>query len=375
MRGLSQDAQGLVEDLNDTDKKIRQLIGMQMQLDRRQLNLKVAGLIADLENLQEDVNSELGNNSDTQVYRRSLGRARQLMLTMASSLRDDRSETALIIDEYKQFEALWGPLVNKLRAEDDRYIERGIRRVATSAAAIHQLLLLPQKMDQSQFVYLAKALKKDIDEFFERTPLVLVMGLPNANRALPVANDFYAACARFSEVADQSNDQAAVLAAFRKIEVAERAFVDVYRDVDSDRAVAVLKRIDQSVGALRSSLHVHIDDFDAQAAEELAASVQNLTERIEVVSKRWFSQDRQSFSNDCLQAVADLTDRAARLHDDIVAGKPVSELRNEMTDLYDNWRQVYNYLVKCQTDDRPTLGRLSQNLTPAMVDLRTLILQ
>jgi hypothetical protein len=375
MRGVPDETLDLVKDINDSDHKIRQLLGISPQLDLRQIYLKAAGLVADLENLQEDLASELGNGQEAQVYRRSVGRLRQIVLNLISVVRDERSDAGVIVEEYKQFETLWSPLVAKLRTEEDRYIERGLRRVAATAGEIHQLLLLPQKMDQTQFVYLASALKKDIDEFFERTPLILVMHLPKSKQALAAADQFYTACAQFIEIANRGTDQNQIVGAFRKIEVAERAFIDVYRDVDSDKAIAVLNRISRSVSTLRSSLQIQQDEFDSQTAEDLAASIQNFTEQIETAAKRWFEQDRQQFTANCLQDASDLTDRAAQLHDDIVSGKPQAELKNEMTQLYDTWRRVYGYLVKCQTDDRPILGRISSKLTPAMVDLRAMVLQ
>ena len=375
VRGVPDEMLDLVKDINDADHKIRQLIGISPQLDRRQIYLKAAGLVADLENLQEDLASELGNGQEAQVYRRSVGRLRQIVLNLISVVRDERSDAAVIVEEYKQFETLWTPLVAKLRTEEDRYIERGLRRVAATAGEIHQLLLLPQTMDQTQFVYLASVLKKDIDEFFERTPLILVMHLPKSKQALAAADQFYTACAQFTEIANRGADQNQILNAFRKIEQAERAFIDVYRDVDSDKAIAVLNRISRSVSTLRSSLQIQEDGFDSQAAEDLAASIQNFTEQIEIAAKRWFEQDRQPFTASCLQDANDMTDRAAQLHDDIVAGKPIGELKNEMTELYDTWRRVYGYLIKCQTDDRPVLGRISSKLTPAMVDLRAMSLQ
>ncbi len=373
IRGLSSDAKDLIVSINEADQRMRQVIGIQPQFDRRQLGLKASSLVAALENLQEDIASELGNSRDSQFYRRSISRVRQVVLNLLTILRDDRTEAGVIVSEYRQFETLWTPLLAKLRSEDDRYIERGLRRVAASAGEIHQRLLLPQKMDPTQFVYLAKSLKRDIDDFFERTPLILVMQLPNAKQALPVADQFYAVCARFVEVANRSQDQAEIVDSFRKLEQAARAFNDVYADIDSDRAVAVLNRVGQTVNSLRSSLQIQHDDFDSRSAADLAASIQNFTEQIEVMTKRWLESDRQPFTSDCLQDAADLSDRAARLHDDIIAGKSPSELKSEMTELYEIWRRVYGYLVKCQTEERPFLGRLSASLTPAVVDLKALI--
>jgi hypothetical protein len=375
LRGLTDETLDLVKAVNDADTRIRQLIGIQPQLDRRQLYLKAASLAGDLDHLQEDLAAELGNGQDAQVYRRSVSRLRQIMLNLISVIRDERSDSKTIIEEYKQFETIWTPLIAKLRAEDDRDLDRGIRRVLASVNDVHQLLLLPQKLDQSQFSHLAMTLKKDIDEFLERTPLILVIHLPKAKQALSTADQFYVACEKFTEVVKRSQDQTEIMDAFRQIEVAERAFHDVYHDVDSDKAAAVLNRISQTVSALRSSLHVQRDEFDSRAAEELAASIQNSTEQIETITKRWVEAERPSFTQSCLQDAADLAERAARIHDHIVTGKPHVELKGEVTELYETWRRVYDYLLKCQTEDRQAMGRISSNLTPTLVELRTMILQ
>lgn len=374
-RTLSEDSRNLVDDINGFVQKIRQLIKIQPQFDRRQLNLKAASLAADLDNLQDDIVSELGNSPDSQFYRRSITRARQTILNMVAIVRDERSDPSVIVDEYKQFETIWSPLVVKLRSEDDRYIERGLRRVAASKSVVHQLLLLPRKMDQSQFAYLAKTLKRDVDEFFERTPLVLILHLPNAKQALPAADQLYTACARFVEVVNRNAEPNEIVDSFRKLEQAGSAFNDIYQEIDSDRAVAVLNRIGQSLGALRSALHIQSDDFDDDRAADLAAAIQNFADQLEATVTHWLGEDRQPFANDCLQEVSDLGDRVTKLHDDIMAGRPVAELRTEMADVYDNWRRVYAYLGKCQTEDRPALGRLASSLTPALVDLRTMIMQ
>lgn len=375
IRGLTDESHELVEKIAEADKRIRKLIGISAQLDRRQLSLKAAGLIADLENLQEDIISELGNSRDSQFYRRSINRARQTVLNLIAVLRDEHVDSAAVVEEYKQYETMWKQLSTKLREEDDRYIERGLRRVASSSTDIHQLLLLPQAVDPSQYAFLAKALKKDIDEFFERTPLTLIMSLPNAKQAVQVADQFYAACQHFVETVDRSQDQDEILESFRKVDQTERAFYDVYHDIDSDRAVAVLNRIVQTTISLQSALHIQRDEFNERTATQLAASIQNFTEQVATISRRWLEDDNQPFANECLRETADLAQSAARLHDDLVDGRRGSELKDSMAEVYEKWRTVYGYLVKCQTNERPTLGRLSNSLTPVIVDLRAMITQ
>ena len=375
LRGVPEESLDLIKEMNSADQRIRQALGIQPQLDRRQLLLKSAGLVADLENLQEDMASELGNAQSAQVYRRAVGRIRQVILNLIAVIRDDRSDAKVIVEEYQQFETLWTPLALKLREEEDRYIERGLRRVSATSSEIHQLLLLPKKVDSSRIIQAAADLKRDIDEFFERTPLILVMQLPKAKQAIATADQFYYACSQFTEVVNQRHEQSEILESFRQIESAERAFLDVYRDLDSDKAMGVLSRISQTVKALRSTLHLQHDDFNRQGGEDLAASILNFTEQIEISVKRWIEQDRQPFAANCLKDAADLTDLAAQLHDDIANSKPDAELKLQMNDVYETWRRLYGYLVKCQTEDRATLGRISANLTPALVELRSMLSQ
>ena len=140
-------------------------------------------------------------------------------------------------------------------------------------------------------------------------------------------------------------------------------------------AVAVLQRISQSVDAIRTSLHLQREDFDRNAASDLAASIAHLTEQLEQATRQWLTDDPQSFGPACRQEMATLATQSAAIQNDLLRGVPVAQLRREIDDTYEHWRVAYKYLVKCQTEDRPILGRLSCRLTPALVELRTMISQ
>ncbi len=378
VRGLPADTRDLIANLNDEGEQIRRLLAMQPQLNRQELYLKTASLAGDLQNLLDDINAELGRSKVAQQYTISGSRVRQEVLGLADLARDSQTETDLIVDEYKRVESMWLPLAVKLQAEDNRYLERSLRRITQTSGEIHQLLLLPQKVNKQQLMYLTAALKKDIDEFFERTPLILVMHLPKAKNALSTADQFYGVCEHFMDVVSDGKEAAAaneVLDSFRYIEDAEKSFNDVYSPIDSDRAVAVLQRIDQTVSTIRTSLQLQREDFNRSAANDLAASIENLSAQIDFASKRWLSEDRQAFARECLNETSALGESASRIHQDLVSGVPSAQLRKEIDEIYDSWRTIYGYLVKCQTEDRPTLGRLSSRLTPALVELRTMIAQ
>lgn len=375
VRGLPAETRDLVANLNSLDQQIRKSLNTQPQVNRQELALEAAGLAGDLQNLQEDISAELGRSQAAQQLMMQAGKARQQILTVVSMCRDTQLDSAILVREFKQFEAGWQPLATRLQAEDNRYLERDIRRISLSVSKIHQLLLLPQSIDKAQLVFLAATLKKDIDEFFARTPLILVMHLPKSGRALATADQFYGVCEHFVDQVNRGENYDELVDSFRYIEEANRSFVDVYGAINSDKAVAVLQRIEQSVETVRSALHVQREDFDRNAAIELAASITNLTEQLELATKQWLANDSQSFSTGCRQETATLASQAAAIHNDLVRGVPVAQLQREIDDTYEHWRTAYKYLVKCQTDDRPILGRLSGRLTPALVELRTMISQ
>lgn len=375
VRGLPAETRDLIANLTSLDQQIRKALNTRPQVDRQELSLEAASLAGDLQNLLEDIGSELGRTPQAQQWMIQTGKARQLMLTLVSMCRDSQADANDLAREYKQFAAVWQPLAVKVQAESSSYLQRDIRRINASAGKIHQLLLLPKTVDKAQLVFLAATLKRDIDDFFSRTPLILVMHLPKSGRALATADQFYGVCDHFVDQVNRGEPDDVLVDSFRFIEEAERTFSDVYGEINSDKAVASLQRIGQTVATIRSSLNLQREDFDRVAASDLAASIANLTEQLDQATKQWLANDPQSFGNACRQETAALATRAAAIHTDLIRGVPVAQLQRNIDETYEHWRTAYRYLVQCQTDDRPGLGRLSGRLTPALVELRTMISQ
>ncbi|MBI1345915.1 hypothetical protein GC163_06465 [bacterium] len=372
VRGLSRGTLDRVASLNQINNDIDNAIGIAPQLNSRDLYDKTNALAQDLRNLIDDVQAELGPR-EAQPFLLSLSRARQQILNIASMINQSNVDIEMIRNEYKRFQTMWYPERVKLQEYDSRYFERSLRRITQTDGEIHQLLLLPTKVDNQQLLYLTSALKKDIDEFFDRTSLKLLMHMPRADRVAVVASEFYGVCEHFIDEVNSNTKYDQLVDSFRYIEDAQRDFANVFYDMESDEALAALHQIEVTIQALSASLQVERDDFDRQRAVDLAANVETLTDQLDWAAQRWFSQDRQSFATACMQEIAKMKQQTARLNQDLVRGASLSQLRTESEQLYNTWRNVYNYLVKCQTSDRSNLGRLSSNITPALVELRTLL--
>ncbi|HUQ71750.1 MAG TPA: hypothetical protein VM165_19630 [Planctomycetaceae bacterium] len=373
-RGIGRPIIERIGAINDLNEQIDDAIDMRPQVNRRELFQKTNDLASDLKNLLDDIQVELGAR-EAQQFKLGLNRARQQVLNISTLVDENNVDTELVTEEYKQFQALWYPQRAKLQEYDNRYFERSLRRITQTDGEIHQLLLLPTKVDSTQLVYLTSALKKDIDEFFDRTSLKLLMHLPRADRVAGVASEFYGVCEHFVDEVESQTEYDQLVDSFRYIEDAQRNFTAVFADVPSNDALAALHQIEQTIDALRDSLHVQSDDVDRQRAGDLAAKVETACDQLEWAAQRWFNADRQSFANACLQSIRQMRTQTAQLHQDVIHGASVAQLNQQSEQLYSTWRTVYNYLIKCQTQDRATLGRLSSQITPALVDLRTMLSQ
>lgn len=372
--GLRREVLASISTLNDLSEQIRNAIGIRPQVNRRELFQKANDLARDLGNLIEDVQVELPGNEGRQ-FQVQLSRARQQILTLASLFEDESVDMELIINEYKQFQALWYPQRAKLQQYDNRYFERSLRRITQTDGEIHQLLLLPTKVDNEQLIYLTSALRKDIDEFFDRMSLRLMMNLRKADMVPGVASEFYGVCEHFIDSVQNNAKYSDLVESFRYIESAERNFVDVFGDIQSREALAALRQISQTIATLRSAMSVPDEGFNRQQAIDLAAQTESLSEQLEWVANRWLTLDRQPFASNCLSAIRRMRDDLDRLHQELVIGGPSSQFRRQIESIYSTWREVYGYLIKCQTEDRQHLGRLASRITPALVELRTTLTQ
>ncbi len=372
VRGLSRPTQDRIASLKLIEDDINKSIGVAPQFNRQALFEATYNLAQDLRTLISDVQVELGPR-DSQSVLLNLNRARQQVLNLSSLLEQNNVDSQLIVDEYRRFQTLWNPEQMKLQAFNNLYLERSIRRIMQTDGEIHQLLLLPNQVDRQQLTYLASSLKRDIDNFFDRTSLKLLMNMPQANRVAGVASEFYGVCEHFVSEVQSNARHEQLVDSFRYIEEAQRHFSDVFYNIPSNDALAALQQIEQTIATMSSALRVQRDSFDRRSAIELVARVESEIMQLESATMRWLSVDRQQFANACLQSVRTLRQQTQQLSQDLVRGANTQQLRVRTEELYDTWRTVYNYLVRCQTSDRTNLGRISSRITPALVELRTML--
>lgn len=371
---LSRESQDYIANLDEIAVEVRQSLEIGQQVNYRDLSNKTVSLATDLENLIEDIQAELRRTPEGQRLLVNTNKVRQQVLRM-EDLANEKAELDYITGEYRRFQEMWYPQAAALQALNRDYFSRSLRRIAQTDGEVGRLLLLKDRYDKTQIVYLTSALRKDIDDFFYYATLDKVLRLPRWNAAMATADEFYGVCENFVETVNQGSSYEDIVDAFRYIEQADRSFIAVFGAIDDEKAAAALENISQTLNALRSAIQVDREDFNRQTATALAAKIENLADSIDQTARRWLARDRESFAQQCLDESDLLAREAADLHELIVSGGNVQRIRQETEKVYQSWRRVYNYIIKCQTAERSALGRYSSNLTPALVQMRTLVAQ
>jgi hypothetical protein len=296
--------------------------------------------------------------------------AQQQVRHMSLLLRDGANYDSLV-EEYGRFSQMWSPMLTKLQSYNNRYMERVLRRITESDRAIHELLWLPQDIDRDQLVYQTSLLKKDVDEFFARTPLKLLIGLPNSEYVLSTADAFYGVCENFSDIVNGNSSRQDMVDAFRYIEDAQADFIQTFKPIRSQAALNVLNSIDQHVNDLRSGLTLE-EQFDRQKAIDLGASLQNLADHLDMDTKIWLSHVQTNYEQAAQASTSRFSQLAADYHSQALSGSNASKLKSLSDGLYEQWRDVHSYLSRSTGADRTHLAQLATHIGQTLVELRAL---
>ena len=237
IRNLSTAARGSITRINEQEKRLRDTFNVPPQLSRRELFEQTASLSSEFSRLLDDIEVELNRSAE----RTSLllhGRKVQQQAHHVLNLVAERDSYDEIVSEYRRFQSLWYPFAARLRPLDNRYLERGVRRISHIDSKVHELLFLPQKLDRQRLMHLTGVLRKDVDSFFDRAPLKLLIDLPNSEQALPTADEFYGLCENFIDCVERGEDYDNLIGCFDYIEETWRSFDQLFRPLKSDSAHA-----------------------------------------------------------------------------------------------------------------------------------------
>jgi hypothetical protein len=354
------------------DQQIGKLFELEPQLDRRKILIQLSTLDSSIRNLIEEL--ELDPTTGGQIMDLAYdARKLQQQVSRIQGMVLDQAVYNRIVDEYNRFNQMWSTLYTKLRTVDNRYIERSTRHIMDADDALHDLMWLEKQSNRERLRQVADALTRDVDEFFNRTPLKLLVHFKDVASILETADNFYGTVQNFKDCLARNEDDRTLLDCFRYVEEYGADFVRSFAPLRSTAGRVVLREIEDGIASLRSELNLSgsTTSIDTRQMLASAANLENLADHLDLDVQQWLSRDPQSFRTEALRASTQFVQRTRRLHRLLQSRPSVTELRRETGDLYEDWRKIYSYLGQCRTEDRQHIAYLARDISTAIYNLRT----
>ncbi|MGC1274403.1 MAG: hypothetical protein WBC44_11905 [Planctomycetaceae bacterium] len=371
VRGLDRASLDLIRRLDATSDQVSKSLQLGQTVDYVALVQKTNALRTSIERLIQDLDFEVGRTPEGSQLIVDGQRVQQKAAHLAdTSFQQDGVEH--LIEDFKLVQQAWTPFLAKLRGLNSRYIDRDVQQVAQVEREVSALLRIEQTLDRQQLVYLADNLTRNVDDFFDNAQLKLLIRLPESDQALSTADAFYGVFENFVDCVNRGENQADLQDAFSYIEGEWRNFSRVYRPLNSTEGQQVLNAIEKDVVTLRQALLIQ-EGFDRFQAGELASVIDNLSLHLERDTRSWLGKARPPYAAEAQREIANFRQNAQELHEALVANANIREVRQMCDGLFDSWRRVYNHIIQCRTSERSSLASASSQMTPALVELRTLL--
>jgi hypothetical protein len=362
-----------VEVMDNLDRQLSSILKIQPQFDQHDLLHHISALTDQLQRLAEDIDVEFVDPEQRRILG---GQARRVQseAQMVCDTIDAGNDPTTVVGEFKEYQALWYPLARQIRQVDtNRALERTVMRINRSNRELNQLLRNPQQTDVTNLSYIVEGLKHDIDEYFTRAPLKLVMELPESRSALATAGAFYGTCEQFLQDAAANNASPSDLAdSFHNVAESWRAFEHVFRPMASEPARRVLNHIEEGINSIADALQISDQQFDRRHMRELTYALVAAADNINRDTQIWIDRDQQS-PEAAADETANFLKHCQRFSDAVSSNATVDQLRQGIVELYEHYKRVYQFISQCQGRERPNLGENANRAKNALVDLRTLL--
>jgi len=360
----------IVNRIDGQARRMEQMFKLDPQLDRRALVSELARMHSVTDSLARELEYDprvQGKNTNLIYDARKMGQQIHQIEGMVLDMeRHDR-----IVDEYGRFERMWAVLLRDLRPLDNRYIERQINSIVASDGRVHDLLWLEKTTNREQLRRLADSLIDKVDEFFNRTPLRLVVDLQDVNSILNKAGDFYGTVQHFKDTVKSTDDEEDLLESYSYVERYGHDFVRAFSALKSQAGLVVLKEIDDGIAALRAELNITgtVGSVDVAKLVPSAARLENLADRLRIDVRYWLDRDPQAWRTEALSSMDRFVARSSRMHR-LIQGRPtLTQLRDESKALNSSWSELYGYLRRCNTQDRDHIEYLENAVNSTLYDL------
>ncbi|MFN9719602.1 MAG: hypothetical protein ACK58L_12960 [Planctomycetota bacterium] len=359
-----------LERVDNIDRQVGKLFQVEPSLDRyelsRQLGILENSLYAISDELRRDLNTSTRLTqlvSDTRRLEVQIGRIEDFVI--------DNYPYERIVTEYNLFERGWNSVLEQLNTVNNSYIERAVMRMVEADSEIHDLLWIENSTSRPQLKQNTDALIKDVDEFYNRTPLKLLLTFRNSSGSLQMANDFYGVVQNFKDNLDRNESDEELINSYRYLEEQGALFVRTFSQMKSQAAIVVLREIEDDIAALRRELNLGgtVTQVDTRKLLTIAASLDNLSYNLDFDVRQWLNTARPANRTDVMTASSNFMKRTRRMHQMLDSNPTLNELQREADMMYQDWQTIYQYLGQCRTAQRQRLSETAAEIRQDLTEL------
>ncbi len=367
---LSSGTRQSLERVDNIDRQVGKLFQVEPSIDRYELSRQLGILENSLYSISDELRRDMNTSnrlsqlvSDTRRLEEQISRIEDFVI--------DNYPYERIVSEYNLFQRGWNTVLEQLNTVNNSYIERAVMRMVEADSEVHDLLWIENTTSRTQLKQTTDALIKDVDEFYNRTPLKLLLTFKNSSSTLQMANDFYGIVQNFKDNLDRNESDQELMESYRYLEEQGAVFVRTFSQMKSQAAIVVLREIEDDIAALRRELNLGgtVGQVDTRRLTSIAASLDNLSYNLDFDVRQWLNTARPTNRNEVLTASGNFMKRTRRMHQMLDSEPTLSELQREADSLYQEWQAIYQYLGQCRTAQRQ---RLSETAAEIRLDLTEL---
>lgn len=368
--GLSSATLQSIDRIDRLDQQVGKLFQVEPSLDRRALQQQLGILDSSLYNMSDELRRDASPKvsmmvSDTRKLQQQVARIDELVI--------DNYPYERIVSEYNRFERAWAVMLGQVTTISNPYVERSVRRIIEADNLIHELLWIENTTSRAQLKQTADALIRDVDEFYNRTPLKLLLTFKNATGTLQTADNFYGTIQNFKDNLDRNESDQELIESYRYVEEYGTVFVRTFSALKSQAAIVVLREIEDGMAALRAELNLGgtVSQVDTRELIPIAASLDNLAYQMEFDIRAWMNKARPTYRAEVTAASAAFMNRTQKLHNMLDSEPTLQELQRETESLYLEWKTVYGFLSRCTTEERVNLSQFASEIRRDLTDLNS----
>lgn len=360
--------------LEQYDASLCEVLSIEPQIDRRELQQKSQALVVYLHGLSDDIDYELRRSSSRNELMLKTSQAHQAAVGFSDAVAIGRPYKVLV-QEYQTFLRRWNPLVRELCAFESRFIERTVLRIQNVDQSVHELLWVPRGLDRELLIQLTRGVTAEVDRIFDFVTLSLLIELPNHEDVPSAASDFHGICQHFADCVEREESVDELVDAYSYLPSAWVSFSRHFRQVSHDGIRHSLAEIEERLVALREPLGIP-GGFDGSRARERAGAIERLADHLHADVESWlrgepaFAAERKEILAHC----AHFRTASRQLHAALVQDVPETELRGHCASLYSEWELVHRLIADCEAPGRHHLNDLLIQISLELVELEAMFL-